>query len=564
MPSPALEFIAVNYRYPRARQWALADINLSVQKGSFVVLAGPTGSGKSTLLRIARGLQSELGGELRGNITVLGEDIVHSSASHLGSKIAIVFQNPAYQLLQPRVVDEIMSSPIYQGLPWADCVALAELSAEEILNSELLERNPAELSTGQQQKVALAAALAMRAEILLLDEPFSYLDAVAAEDFLEVLKRLKSKGITIVLSTHRFESVAALADRIVLLAAGGHLVADGPPAEVLYSHEFLTAIGHPLFVKVGNRLLQEGLRTSPLLGWEDLNQQISLIESLRPPPNASVGTDQERPFAIEIFQASFSYQGGLDALRNVSINIGKSEVLGIIGRNGSGKTTLAKMILGLLRPSFGTVRILGKEINQISAPIGTLIGYVTQNPSDMLFETTVARECRYGPTSLGMSDPELLADEVLSKLGLIAYKERDPHSLSGGEQRLLTIADVLVNNPAILILDEPEFGLDLKTWSQMTTMIRNLQNEGKTIILIMQNLEDAVFACDRVAVLKEGAIIGSRMASELSSDRNLLEQSGLGLTPFLSILRFFPNRSDKPLTEETFIDGIVNRLRRVI
>lgn len=558
MTTLALEFRDVSYRYPRVDRWVLSDINLKVRKNCFLILAGPTGSGKSTLLKVARGLHKEYGGEFQGKIYIWGEDIGDLRASDLGSRLAIIFQSPAYQLHQPRVIDEIMSAPIYQGLPWQECLERAQQSAEEILDGGFLGRNPIDLSTGEQQKVALAASLAMRAEILLLDEPFSYLDAKAADDFLQVVKALKEKGKTIILATHNLEPVASLADRIALIAEG-RLVMEGTPRDVLYSSELNHTLGRPLFVEVGYRLLKGGQLAKHVVSWQEVAKSVRTDKGVRIGQVSSPeAAKQPKQLAINISRVSYVYPNGNIGVKDLSLDVERGEILGIVGGNGSGKTTLARLILGLLKPSGGTVRIFVEELKHMASTIASKVGYVTQDPGDMLFETTVFKECSFGPISLGTQEAHTKVEAVLSGLGLLKYADSDPRSLSAGEQRLLTLADVLVNDPEILILDEPEFGLDPKTWESVLSVIRDLRDEGKTIVFITQNLEATMLLCDRIVLMKEGKLLATGRPMEIYGDRQLLERAGLRYLPFFCVFEFVVGRTEEPVSQRAFADALVS------
>jgi energy-coupling factor transport system ATP-binding protein len=286
----------------------------------------------------------------------------------------------------------------------------------------------------------------------------SYLDAGAADDFLLVVKRLQAKGQTIILATHNLEPVAHLADEIAVLSEGKLLLA-GMPEDVLYSNEIKEMLGRPLFVEAGDRLVRESrLRKLPLC-WNDLIRSLPAEGNACTSSNNLSRVPEQSEAVIEVCGVSFTYPNGHEGVREVSLTVRRGEILGIVGSNGSGKTTLAKLILGLLKISEGSVTVLGKK-NKLS-DVASKVGYVTQNPSEMLFETTVYKECSFGPRSLGKSESQAKdrVEGILTEFGLWKYAKKDPRSLSGGEQRLLTFADVLVNDPEILILDEPEFGL---------------------------------------------------------------------------------------------------------
>ncbi|GAI38101.1 unnamed protein product, partial [marine sediment metagenome] len=250
----ALEFKNVHYKYPGTEKWILKDINLKVPKNSFHIIAGPTGSGKTTLLMVARGFHKEWGGNFHGNIYILNQNIKDSDIGRLGSNVGIIFQNPSTQLHQLRVIDEIMSAPMYQGLPLQECKKRVETVVNQILDVGFYNRSPNELSYGEQQKVALAACLSMECEILLLDEPFSFLDPKSVREILDILLKFKKRGKTIILTTHNLEQVSSYADRIVLIN-NGELILDGSPEEVLYSNNLEEILTSPLSIKVAKLLL---------------------------------------------------------------------------------------------------------------------------------------------------------------------------------------------------------------------------------------------------------------------------------------------------------------------
>ena len=197
--------------------------------------------------------------------------------------------------------------------------------------------------------------------------------------------------------------------------------------------------------------------------------------------------------------------------------------------------------------SKGKIRLFKQEITKCKTyEIARKVGYVVQNPSEMLFETSVFKECSFGPASLGMHDVYPKVRKTLFRLGLLKYADKDPHSLSGGEQRLLTLADILVNDPAVLLLDEPEFGLDLKTWKSFCKTIRNLKNEGKTIILTTHNLEATMFLCDRVALMNRGRMLKVDTPAMIYENSELLQTAGLKYIPIFHIIESVMNEIKTP------------------
>lgn len=553
----ALEFRGVSYRYLGKEEFIIKDINLKIPKGSFYVLAGPTGSGKTTMLMLARGLHKEYGGKFKGDIYVSNQNIKDIDIGELGTKVGLIFQDPASQLHQLRVIDEVRSAPMYQGLPWDECKSRAETIINEILDRTFYNRSPNDLSYGEQQKVALAACLAMKSEILLLDEPFSFLDVKASKEVLEIILKLKEKGITIILSTHNLEQVSRYTDRIALIDKG-KVILEGPTMDILYSEEIEKIITEPLSIKIAKALIEKKKIKEKVVDWQDLLKKIRI----KPEINTTQREEVIQNTALELNDVSYTFPDGTVGVKDVSLKIHRGEILGIIGKNGSGKTTLAKLVLGLLKPKKGKIRLSGEDVTKTNASeITRKIGYVAQDPIEMLFELTVLRECAFGPRCLKLKNPEQRAKETLTKLGLIKYKEKHPDSLSGGEKRLLTIADILVSNPQFLILDEPEFGLDLKTWNSIAETIRNLREEGKTIILITHNLEITSFLCDRIAVMSEGKVFRIGEPLKIFTDFELLKECGLLSLPLFEVFKEIKDK--RTLSEKEFINTVVSFVEEV-
>ncbi len=547
-PNPVLQLKGVSYKFPAEKELVLDRISLSVSPGEFVVLVGPSGSGKTTLLLLARGFYKELGGNFDGSIFIGGKNIEEKSISELGNKIGIVFQDPALQLHQLRVIDEVMSAPMYQGLPFVECQKRAETLVDEMLGREFYDRSPNELSCGEQQKVALAAVLSMDCEIILLDEPFSFLDVKAAKEVLELLLKLKKQGKTIIISTHGVEHIAEYADRIVLLNEG-KVVEEGKPDQVLYSKRLDEILTAPLSVKAAKLMQSKKKLKEKTLGWRQLISKIKM----RPKNASKIKYVSEA--MLQLQNVSFSYPEGKTGVNDVNLSVSKNEVLGIVGANGSGKTTLAKLVLGLLKPSNGKIILSGEEISgQDVSKRARRIGYVTQDPIDMFFETNVLAECAFGPKCFGLDHPEKLAEATLKSLSIYEYKDNHPDSLSGGEKSLLGMADILVSNPEILLLDEPEFGLDPKNWHKIVATIKRLQTQGKTTIVITQDLEKAMFLCDRVVLMKSGKILKEGTPKEVFRNEKLLAAAGLVSLPVFQLLKCVEEGDLS--SEEKFVEAI--------
>lgn len=542
----ATRFENVSYQYPGTKNRVLEDIGLKIPQGSFFVIVGPSGSGKTTLVSLARGFAQEWGGELKGKIFVDGEDIKKKNIAELGKKIGLIFQNPALQLHQLRVIDEVMSAPMYQGLPYEECQKRARTLVNKILGKKFYYRSPSELSSGEQQKTALAASLSMKAEILLLDEPLSFLDTKADQEVLKLILGLHQEGKTIVIATHDIEEVARYATQMALLDKG-KLILEGKPEEVLYSPKLEEILTTPLSVKTAKALIKRKKLKEKVVSWQDLLDRTNFKQVRK---KKQIKKKEET--ILNLKNVFYSYPGTREGVKDINLKLNKNEILGIVGANGSGKTTLAKLILGLLKPKKGKIKLAGEDITKLSTfERARKIGYVTQDPMDMFFEVNILDEVAAGPKFLKLSQPKEKAEKILKKLNLWQYKEKHPDSISGGEKSLLGIGDILVNEPEILLLDEPEFGLDPKNWRKITGIIEDLRGKGKTIIVIAQDLEITTFLCDRIVLMKDGEILRQDSPKEIFTNFNLLKRAHLEPLPMFNFLNYVSGEALE--SEEKFI-----------
>ncbi|MFA6376312.1 MAG: ATP-binding cassette domain-containing protein [Candidatus Paceibacterota bacterium] len=519
----AISIKNLSYSYPGNKDKVLDNINLEIPQGGFFVLAGPSGSGKSTLLMLMRGFSQEFGGKIEGKIFVGGLDVCAIQIAELGSTIGIVFQNPGLQLHQLKVFDEIMSAGMYRGFPFGECKQKTEKLIKEVVGEDIGQCSPEELSGGQKQKVALAAALMFDAPVLLLDEPFSFLDGGAKQEFLDILVNLNKQGKTIIVVTHDVGLVAPWATQMAVIDHG-HILKSGNAAEVIYSDQMAKTSGVPLFVEMAK---QAKIKERPL-SWQKFPSGDVAVNKFR---QKYVKAHQNSEISLSLENVGFSYPGGKFGLKNISCDFYRGEIFGFVGVNGSGKSTLVKVVSGFLKIKTGKIMIGGEEItNLASEKRARRIGYSTQDPLDMFFESTVLGEVSAGPKFLHLDGIRKRAEVILNDFSLAAYKDRHPDSISGGEKKRLAIADIAINDVDIILLDEPEFGLDQKNWGMVCDYLRRLANRGKTIIIITQDLEAVYCFCDRVGVFCDGEIVAIGRPERIFLDEKTVKKGGL-ITP---------------------------------
>src|SRR6478736_566522 len=470
------EFDAVSYWYPGEKQAVLDEIGWKIERGSFVVLAGPSGSGKSTMLRCLNGLVPHFsGGRMAGTVHVRGLDTRDHGPRSLSQSVGFVFQDPEAQSVADIVEDDIAFGLEQAGLPRQTMRKRVEEVLDLLGIAALRHRSISTLSGGERQRVAVASALVLQPDMLVLDEPTSQLDPWGAEDVLTALHRLNEDlGLTIVLAEHRLERVAAFADEMRILRDGSPSF-DGLPGEAMLAvpddsapplARLARALGWaeaPVTIKQARRMLG------------DIEVLPFPIE-IHPPLAASI---------IEIDKLSTGY-AGRTVLNELSLSIAPGEFVALMGRNGSGKTTLLRSMMGLTEIASGSV-LIGPHNARRSKPeeLAGIVGYVPQQPGRLLFEEKLIDELRFtlrhrpAERTWAARNP----DQLLAELGLAGLEDRNPRDLSAGEQERAALAAVLVGAPKVLLLDEPTRGMDAARKRSLAALLQREQANGVAIVM---------------------------------------------------------------------------------
>jgi energy-coupling factor transport system ATP-binding protein len=439
----------LTFSYPGAPGPALDDLSLRLEEGERVALLGPSGSGKSTLLRALAGLVPHFhGGRFQGRVEVAGSDTRRARPAELAGTVATVFQDPEDQVVMTRALNEVAFGLENLGVPPAEIWSRANAALRDVDAAHLADRRTPELSGGELQRVCLAAALALRPRLLLLDEPTSQLDPDAATLFLEQLEAL---GTTVVLSEQRTSRALALADR-VLFVEGGRLLLDAERALAL-----------------------EWLET----------HRPAYVAGALPQLSGSAGDT-----IAELEDVEFAYGRGRPVLRGAGLVLRRGEVVALEGPNGSGKTTLAKIAAGLLQPASGSVRRGGSA------------GYLSQDPGRYLVCERVLDE-----VALAVDGNRERARAGLERVGLAWAAERHPRDLSSGERERLGLAAVAVAEPDLLVLDEPTRGVDPDRKSAIGAWLEEYARAGRAVLVATH---DRGFpAHRRVALGSEEALLAA-------------------------------------------------------
>lgn len=510
----------LNYFYPEEGARALENVSLQIFEGEFLFLAGPSGSGKSTLLRALSGLLPDYyGGSIGGEIRYRQRSLADWQKGELAREIGLIFQNPEQQSVMTRVEQEIAFGLENLG------VAPKEMRRRVAEVLALFDLNPVRqeavfnLSGGQKQKVILAAILAMHPRVLLLDEPTSQLDPVAAQDFLNYVQRLNQEwGITVLLVEQRVDRCFHLADRVVMMD-GGRIVSQAGPRETV------RGVGrqYPLYIPPVSRVFSGlDIPEVPLTikeGREILRKIAGNPRTFCPSPVPDSPTAAERGGGVilECRSLEFAYPGNPPCLRKVDVTLKEGSITVLLGENGAGKSTLLKNINGLLSPRKGRVCHKGRDITRMKVEErAALTGYMSQNPDDYLFNDSVFTEIGYG-LDLPKGEKEERVGRLLRLLDLEHAREKNPRDLSGGEKQRVALGVVLAPGPEVLLLDEPTRGMDAVLKKKLGALLAALKGEGKAILVVTHDVEFAAEIACRVLIMSAGEIIASGEKREVLS-----------------------------------------------
>ncbi|MEW6364405.1 MAG: energy-coupling factor transporter ATPase [Acidobacteriota bacterium] len=532
-----LRIADVSFKYAAAASKALDGVSLSARKGQHLLVMGPTGAGKSTLCMALRGLLgTAVEGELEGEIEIAGESVASfRAASHPVARMAplagLVFQDFERQLFSTNVVKEVAFGPENLNVPAGEVRRRVSWALDIVGLSGYEDRNPATLSGGEKQRLAIASVLSMRPRLLILDEPTTDLDPLGKEQIFALHERIAGQADLLVIVEHEIEP-ALHSERLVIMQAG-RVAAEG-------SRELLMQPG--LFESNSVQPFEPAVLASELgldsMAEQDLRVALTAGPAARETPasGAEPRVARNARAVIALDRVSFAY-GSKTLFEDLSVEITEGEFVALLGHNGCGKTTMAKLMAGLLRPRGGAVRVAGEDLARARfAWLASQIGYVFQNPDHQIFASTIAEEVAFGPRNMGWSEQETRARvaTVLQRVGLAGQDQVDPFTLPKGSRQRIAVASVLVMEPRILILDEPTTGLDLAGCRAILGLLADLNRAGHTILIITHSMRAALEYADRTIVMKQGRLVADGPSADIFYG-DALNAAGLRPPPIVAL-----------------------------
>lgn len=545
-----ITFKNFTYQYPKASEPTLHDISLDIQKGEFILITGRSGAGKTTLSRAMFGaLHHDIGGEFQGTLTLNGKDVSQYSIGTIGAFMGVVFDDPDSQLFMPQVEDEVRFSLQARNMPSGK--ADVEKALKRLGIDHLLKRSTHELSGGEKQKLAIAAALAVNPDVFLFDEPTSQLDPRSTLEIYAILKELKAEGKTIILIEQKIEDIIDIVDRIAVIDHG-RLIACGAPREALQSRALYDIMPYPCV----SRLAME-LNSDRMLLSIDEGRRFLEARGIRLKPGSGNGRniDSEAKPVLQVNDLRFGYNGN-DVLKGISFTVMPGEVVAILGRNGSGKTTTLKNIIGLLKPrENGMVLLNGQDVRNMKVEEAAhYAGFLFQNPDNMLFAETVMEEVIFSPANLGFADAPERAIKALEEVGLLDKKAEYPRYLGNGEKLRLCVASILAMGPRLIILDEPTTGLDDNECDRLMEVVLKLKADGVAVIMVSHDMNLVARYANKVIVIAGGRIFRQGSPAEVLKDAAAMSEASLKSPP---IVELSGERGRVCLTVEEFMGAVL-------
>lgn len=565
-----IEVENLSFRYENNPKSSLKGINLKIKKGEVILILGPSGSGKSTLALTLNGIiPHSIHGEIDGTVRFCGKENTKTAIYEITQKIGIVFQDPEAQFVNMNVEDEMVFG--LENL----CYSPEEMEkrlVNSLKNVDMLEyrcRDVYSLSGGEKQKILLAALIAIHPSVFIFDEPTANLDPAGTLEFFRTLESFKKANKhTIILIEHKLDDLIYLVDRVVVMGKEGVKLLEGTPLDVFGEHSKMLikeGIWMPQTALLAHKLRSNNIniKNTPLT----ISEAVEFLKKFKPhfkdAKNRSSGIeliDASNP-VLEIRNLTFAYNNK-NTIENISLKVFKGDFLAVIGANGAGKTTLAKHMVDIIHAPPGKVFIEGRDVQNISTKeLSHKIGYVFQNPEHQFIKNTVEEQLTFGLEMRGFSPDKIeeWMNSTLEQFRIKPYAKMSPYILSHGQKRLLSVATMLTLGQDILILDEPTFGQDLKSSSELLSLLKSLNQEGKTIIIITHDMSIVAEYARNVMVMAEGKVIFTGPTHKLFKNDEILSKAHLTLPPLLRLSKNLSQYNENwkgMVTPEEYINAL--------
>lgn len=552
-----IEVKDVTFAYSGAQRHALERISLAVAEGEFVGVIGPSGAGKSTLAGVMSGaVPHHFAGELYGACLVDGKDTCEVTLTDVSRLVGSVLQDIDAQFVASNVRDELLFGLENFGVTHDEIPARMQQALETVGIEDLRDREIATLSGGQKQKVAIAAILALRPRVLVLDEPTAALDPASSTLVFETLHEVnRSAGITVVVIEQKVALLSEYCSRVVVLDQG-KLVFDDTPRKVFSHGERLREIGvdSPRVARVSNSLAAAGLCElgEPALSVDEAAALVARIVGegvrgavvegacavpavLSSPCDSSIDGDSVVAAAssartgepVARFEGvGYSYPGGGASVRALDFEVFHGEIVGIVGQNGAGKTTFTKLLNGLLKPAEGNVVVAGLNTREVpTSRIARHVSTLFQNPDRQICKDTVLDEVAFGLLLQGVSldEASARAKATCERFGLPL--DEAPFSLSRGQRQMVALASVVVGEPQIIVLDEPTSGLDYRECMTVMETVRDMAAAGSAVVMVCHDMEVVSDFADRLVVMANGEILGRGTCADVFANERLMQSA---------------------------------------
>ncbi len=531
----------LTFSYPGTEKMALDHINLEIEHGQYVTLCGKSGSGKTTLMRHLKTVLAPHG-KLTGRILFENSPISEVSLREQSAKIGYVMQNPDSQIVTDKVWHELAF-----GLESLGCdqrtmrLRVAEMASYFGIQT-WFHKNVSELSGGQKQLLNLASIMAMQPSVLILDEPTSQLDPIAAADFLNTVRKINLElGTTVILSEHRLEDVFPSSDRVMVMDRGS-LIADAPPREIgniLQAQNSDMFVSLPTAVQIHHAV--KSVMPCPLTvregrSWltKELNGGKIKVKSL---PEEAEYQEPDEP-AIEMKEVWFRYEKELpDVLRGVNLQVPKGELFAIVGGNGTGKSTVLKAICGVVKPYRGKIWIDGKRLDKYRANdlFNGCLAMLPQDPQSLFVKKTVKEDLLeiLSGTKADVQQKEKQVEEISSRCEITQLLSSHPYDLSGGEQQRAALAKVLLCQPKFLLLDEPTKGIDNFFKCKLANILKKLNEQGVTIVMVSHDVEFCAKYADSVSMFFDGSVVTTNTPGRFFSQNSFYTTAANRMSRYL-------------------------------